>query len=528
MIGSGIATAANVDHFIIQLWSNPIALNEPVDLTIKAVDKNSDIIKDYEGDVFIEVVGLNDKDVTLPNDGVYTFLPTDQWQKTFSKGTIIKKEGTFKVKASEVLNDKIQGTTDVVVSAHGSASNTGNLKIISPVVGSTETNNSVNVLWSSSFPNSPLEIRLDNKKVKDALTNTNGDFNIYVDGVTVGEHTLLIKVVDLNQTTLASSNDIAFKYQPSDTKLYTSVKLTPGNKINAGDKVRILISTDDTVSTAELTLQWGETYLMDRNKAGEFSKEIKVSKAGTYALDLKLTAGTQSKTYPTIETLNVLATTTTITNIKYLADPSNPLSLNVSWNYQWVIAKFKVSYGSNSKQLDISKYTTTPSIAMTLTPGQPLYLQIQWLDVNGSPIGSPSEMILVEPLKGSGWPQTTCIVDGIKLNSIVIGDKHYLSRNRVAGIDRYIVYKSDTETKDLTAMTKVGETSDDKFEYPYDPNASQEQYVYYAIQAVCADGSKITLNDIKKVKVWPRNTVFYVGLIATLFYGSLRVLRNNE
>ncbi|MEI8091472.1 MAG: hypothetical protein WCG98_04500 [bacterium] len=53
--------------------------NEAVDMTIKAVTANGDVVTDYQGDVFIEIDGLADTaDYVVPSDGLYTFLPQDQ------------------------------------------------------------------------------------------------------------------------------------------------------------------------------------------------------------------------------------------------------------------------------------------------------------------------------------------------------------------------------------------------------------------------------------------------------------------
>lgn len=84
--------AANPDAFIVEVEPSSFDVNEPVDITIKAVTANGDIVQDYQGDVFIEIEGIVDTaDYTVPSDGLYTFLPQDQGVKLFSKGLSIKK-----------------------------------------------------------------------------------------------------------------------------------------------------------------------------------------------------------------------------------------------------------------------------------------------------------------------------------------------------------------------------------------------------------------------------------------------------
>jgi len=90
MLGLGFVAnhvfAANPDAFIVEVVPSSFDVNEPVDITIKAVKANGDIVQDYQGDVFIEIEGIVDTaDYTVPSDGLYTFLPQDQGVKLFSK-----------------------------------------------------------------------------------------------------------------------------------------------------------------------------------------------------------------------------------------------------------------------------------------------------------------------------------------------------------------------------------------------------------------------------------------------------------
>ena len=108
--------AANPDAFVVDVVPSSFDVNQTVDITIKAVNANGDVIKDYQGDVFIEIIGVVDTaDYTVPSDGLYTFLPQDQGVKLFSKWLSIKKGGTFTIKVSDIINDSIVGEKTVIV-----------------------------------------------------------------------------------------------------------------------------------------------------------------------------------------------------------------------------------------------------------------------------------------------------------------------------------------------------------------------------------------------------------------------------
>lgn len=84
--------AADPDAFVVEVVPSSFDVNETVDITVKAVKSNGEIVKEYQGDVFIEIEGIVDTaDYTVPSDGLYTFLPQDQGMRLFSKGLAIKK-----------------------------------------------------------------------------------------------------------------------------------------------------------------------------------------------------------------------------------------------------------------------------------------------------------------------------------------------------------------------------------------------------------------------------------------------------
>lgn len=119
-------------------------------------------------------------------------------------------------------------------------------------------------------------------------------------------------------------------------------------------------------------------------------------------------------------------------------------------------------------------------------------------NADGEITGEPSDIILVEQLQGSA---PVCRIQGITVGTKKVGDQYFLTWQAADSAERYIIYRSDRPTNTIAEMQKVGETSDTKFPYPFDPNAKTEAYSYYAVVAVCQDGSMLQLDGTKKVKV---------------------------
>ena len=75
-----------------------------------------------------------------------------------------------------------------------------------------------------------------------------------------------------------------------------------------------------------------------------------------------------------------------------------------------------------------------------------------------------------------------------------------MTRSGVVNADKYVIYRSDFETTDVTKMSKIAEVMDTKFEYPFNKNAKTEKYAYYVVQAICKDGNGVIVDNVKKVK----------------------------
>ena len=57
---------------------------------------------------------------------------------------------------------------------------------------------------------------------------------------------------------------------------------------------------------------------------------------------------------------------------------------------------------------------------------------------------------------------------------------------------------------DMTSATskkKLLETTDTKYEYPFDYTAEKEIYSYFWVEAVCSDNSVVPLSEAQRVQV---------------------------
>lgn len=89
-----------------------------------------------------------------------------------------------------------------------------------------------------------------------------------------------------------------------------------------------------------------------------------------------------------------------------------------------------------------------------------------------------------------------------------MGGQYFLVRNPMDGVTEYTIYKTDIERGSMNRsqltpsdFQSIGTTSDTRFSYPFDANATTDQYAYFAIHASCVDGNLVDVSASKKVKV---------------------------
>lgn len=515
--------AADPKAFIIQTSPATFGTNEAVDLTIQAVDENGAIVPSYLGDVFIELPEISDAtQYTLPSDGVYSFLAQDQWKKTFSKWLIIKKAGTYKLKVNDVINDSIKWETTIIVGG-GNQSVPQSVSINSPVSWGLEKNASINVVATSLSPNSPVHVFINGLKVKEELTNSNGDITLFLSNVVSGSNTLQLKIVDVNGSPIAQSQELTFQYSPVTDQLYKGLTISPSNTVTNVQKVTFTVSTDPAVSSAQVVLNNQITYPLDKTKYGEFSKTLQLWLTGQFQVWVILSAQGTQRNYDGLDSLTVTPAQKIINQVKTIFDAVDPSNLAVSWTLLdgQSAPMYKVQYGTDPSQLDQFLQTTTTGVQVTgLLLSTKYFLTIQGLDSNWLAFGQPSDVITIEPAQPSA---PLCKVEGIRLWTEKKAGKYYLAWDVVDGADKYIVYRSTDPDATLDQMQVVGETSSTDFEYPFDPTLDHKEYAYYSVQAVCSDGAGVMIDSVKKVQTGPAENILLILIFASIVYFSRKL-----
>ncbi len=516
--------AATPNAFVVEVQPSSFEANQAVDLVVKAVN-NWEIIKEYNWDIFIEIDWDIDpqKDYIVPSEGLYTFVPQDQWIKIFSKWIQIKKSWTFKVKVSDITDDSIAWEATVIVGTPW-WTDLKDIQITSPVAWVTEKNNIINIFWvSAQLPNSPIQYYVNDILVQQWITDSAGNFNAYLTWIVEWQNILRVKIVDSSDTVLGESDQVSFNYQPVTDETFKWIEIIPLANIKQWSQVIFNVKTKDWISSVKLKLSDGKTYPMDRVTAWQFSKKVNMETEWEILVSLEIIDAWNTKTYDNIQTLHVLQWTS-IKNIKFFTDLIDQNTLTMKREVIWIVpTNFQIEYWTWQDLLDQSANVDTNELFVeNINPDIIYYFKITPLNSDLSPIWSSSDVVSFNP----SWP--TCIVQNIIISDEKIWDKHYLVWSGVENADKYIVYRSDFETSDVSQMKKVWETTETRFEYPFNKFSKKDEYAFYVIQALCKDWKEVKIDNVKKVQVWPVENILLVIMFSIFAYSLYRLYQYSK
>ncbi len=517
--------------FVVEVNPSTFDVNQAVDVTIRAIDAQGNTIVDYDGYVFADIisdtqgVSLWYDDFVVPGEWVIFFEPGDLWVKTLSKSLIVRKNGNYVFKVHDLYDDTIVGQRSIVVWTQQQNSSTV-VTITTPSSGWIEIASAITVLADAGWLlNSPYQLLLNGLPSLTWTTNAQWSINAIVTGLQEGSNTIQIKILDLNGIVLGQSSVVTFTYESIADEFFYGLQILPSTQAKQWDKLVFNVSTSDAVSSVELILGTGRTYPMDRDTAGKYLKQVLIEDKWSVPISVRLNAGGNMKLYQSIASLTVQESVA-IWLTKFYTQGVDKSSLMMMWQVIGQSPSFLIKYGTNKDALTQEIKVNTNEIEIkNIIPTNVYYFQIIPTDSSGNIIGTPSEIKEIDPSLLQA--QISCIVDGIQLRNEQIDDKYYFIWDAVENAEKYLIYRSDNMTTILSEMRKINETTSTRFEYPFNEDALQEEYAYYAVVAVCPDGKEIQIDQVKEVQVWPYDTILLALISSILFYSVWALYRRS-
>jgi hypothetical protein len=302
------ALAQEPAGLVVEVEPSSFDVNVPVDVTIKVVKSNGDVVQDYDGNVYIDIddTSLEMSDYDVPSEHLYEFAPQDQGIKKFSKWLVVKKAGTYTLIAYDINNDDIKGEKTIIVWGSSEWSNLKTVTINTPAKDAQETSDIVEILWEvSTLPNSLFEVHLNNQIVYQGMTDSVWGFTAYITWHQEGSNNFQIKILDANNVILGESQFISFTYTPINDGKFNSIQVLPSNILKVGEKATFRVSTSDTIASAVLRLSNWRSAPMDPISPGLFTKELFLDTEWKIEVSVDLFIDGQKQAYEKVSRLFV-------------------------------------------------------------------------------------------------------------------------------------------------------------------------------------------------------------------------------
>ncbi len=520
--------------------------------------KNWSQMTTYTGMIYITIQKedsweiLNNNEFVLPSDWIYKFKNSDLWSIEFQKWLEIKKEWKFRIEVADFENDYVFWTKSITVVKDSSQQSVSNISIVTPAQDDVIIDEKLNIIAQAELKNSGVLIYIDDQVTNNTTTDQDWFINYSISGIEPWKHTLRIEISDIDGSVLSKSDSINFNYTPQQTQLFKEIKVEPEEWLTVWDIIDISVLTDELAESVEIRLSdrnENDWIIMRKDSVWHFSQNVYIESWGTINISLDITSRNNSNisTYNNVKQIHV-DEIPNVSNIKIETDAEQQIA-NISREASNAASSFLVEYWTEESNLFLSEETNTKSFIFTEVPyDTSIYFRIipyinnstrHWsaTETRRFIITKPSETIPIINTWSAQIPSVIqedntqlhtpkCSVQNIATRTRKIWDSYYLVRDSVENVSKYIVYSSTNSS--WTDKTKIYETTDTSYEYPFDHTLEEDKFMYFRIVWICDDWEELQLTWATKVQVWPTQNFLLLMCLTLLIYFWIKLFRQTE
>lgn len=401
--GDGGPLAGPVHHFDIVGLPASAKVGQELSLTVIAKDQAGIDAKAYTGTVLISA--LDDENATLPSNGEYTFKDTDQGKFTFNLSLAFTKLGRQTLQVLDKANFRIAGEKTIeIVSKEGVVPGPASdlLTIKSPTDGS-QLNNSTVTISGQGPQNINLKLFMDDVKVAEGNTDSDGFFTFEAKNVESAAHTFYVmsESGEVSKPVAVTIDSIA--------PVANSFEIIPEGTVLPGESLAVSLGSEPKLDSAKVRIQGSEIPLKESaSQAGLYEATFAAPDAdGTYAVDVILTDALGNKA-------ELLGKGTVIVQkpapvlppkVEGLEATPGDTVIQLKWTAavptDKPIQKYKISYGTTLAQLDktvMTKDSTATWELRDLANDTQVFVNVKAVDGAGQESLEPSVTIAATPV----------------------------------------------------------------------------------------------------------------------------------
>lgn len=278
--------AGPIDHFDVVLWKETAKVWEALDITISAVDKNSETITDYTGDILV----FSESDVeaefpTVLSENSYSFTSADEWSVKFENAVKFNNSWVQDLYVYDLNDENILWIAEITISESSETQNI-EIKILSPENGVTLGKNNITISGTTQ-KNHQVRIIVNNQQDLFTTSNAEGLFEKEVEWLQQWANTLQAHVLNADNEKIGESERIDIKINSSAPEFKT-ITITPTGDIEAQSEVVIEVVSNIGLSSVNVIIDDVITELIETKDGIYEGKTLAPSEAGEYPVDVVL------------------------------------------------------------------------------------------------------------------------------------------------------------------------------------------------------------------------------------------------
>ena len=562
---------------------DPVIMWEATNLKITIL-KNGSKMTSYNWTIRIIVTDenwtkLKENEYTVPSQWMYSFLSSDLWSKEFQRWLEIKKEWRFYVEVQDLNEneDKVLWKQLINVIRKWAWDDIKYIDVLYPIQNSNLIWEKIEIIATSSdIPNSEAIIYVDDNQVGTTKVWSDWSINHTIWNIAPWQHSLLIEIPDLNWNVMWRSDKIVFTVSPSWEWWIKNVIVEPEKWLMVWDMPEVTVYTDDTIESVKMRLtDRPENDAMVMSKIWNWEFYLKVFLLTWWEIylsfDTSAANNTVNQSYENYKMINVW-NLPVITWVQINTD-IDLKTANLSWDVinghiiSWYLVKRwddkEILTWSEWTEKKAFKFNDVPydtNINVNITPFRDKNNNKHWAasktiqfiisKTNScwnwiceeweTPETCPEDCWAIcwnwicEVWESSencfndcSWwlPKSSCVIQNVPVRTTKIWNNYYLIRDKAKDVTKYIIYSSPTP--DPKNRTKIYETTDTSYEYPFDYNAKEDTYAYFRVIWIC-EWEEYDLTWATKVQVWPAENLFLLICLTILIYAWIKLFRQTE
>lgn len=245
--------ASTIEKFDIQTAPTKVKVWESVDITVKALDKDGNVVKDYEWEVLI--FSQSDPKAEFPwvlTQNTYKFKIADAGQVKFENAVKFTKAGTQDINVYDTSNEDIFWLAEVEVTAVWDKPTTEEITIKSPENWVTLWTDSVKVS-GTTLKNHKIKITLNTDKDTSTTSNADWVFESKLTWVPSWENFVVAKVLDADGKVIWESTKILFKIESNAPK-FKSIKINPEWEVAWDSVLNVSVEATNWLTDVQIIL----------------------------------------------------------------------------------------------------------------------------------------------------------------------------------------------------------------------------------------------------------------------------------